>query len=226
MRTALALSACLFASACTPDSKAAEPVAPGPAPVVPAPAPVAPPPVASPAAAPVVPAEPDDADPRVNAIRARYRAIEAAFAAAPARKLERTCNGETSLSVQLYEKEGLQKAVVRMHPPGDASDIYNLYFDQQEPVFVLYSMLGFAGGQTTLREERFYIAAGKPVRCLKKSAANAAGEDLSELEIAERIQQVANEEGDCKRARRALQIAKLLTSEKDDAALSSKLCAL
>jgi hypothetical protein len=223
MRTALALSACLFACACAPDSKAAEPSAPAPAPVAPAAvAPPAPPPVAAPA----VPAEPDDPDPRINAIRARYRAIEAALMAEPTRKLERTCNSETSLGAQLFERDGLQKAVVRFHPPGDVSDIYNLYFDGQEPVFVLYSELGFAGGTTTLNEERYYIADRKPLRCLEKSAANAAGEDLSELEIAERIQQVANKEGDCKRAKRALAMAKVLTSEKDGEALLAKLCAL
>jgi hypothetical protein len=227
MKLTLVLTASLLASACASDSKPAEPAAAPPsatpAPPAPTAAAAAPPP---PAAAPLAPPEPDDPDPRINAIRARYRAIEAAVAAAPTRKLERTCKGETALSAQLFEGEGLQKAVVSFHPAGDTSDIYNLYFDQGQPVFVLYSELGFEGGGTTLTEERYYIADRKPMRCLSKSAAGVAGEDLSELQIAERIQQAANKEGDCKRAKRALAIAKVLTTEKADEAILTKLCGL
>jgi hypothetical protein len=228
MRLTLSFVASLLACGCTPDGKAAEPAS---APVTsrsPAPAalPALPGTPKAAAPTPAVPGEPEEADPRIRAIRERYQAIEGALTAEPTRKLERTCKGEIALSAQLFERDGLQKAVVRFHPPGDTSDIYNLYFEHGQPVFVLYSELGFEGGGTTLIEQRFYIADGKPVRCLSKHAVNAAGEDLSELEIAERIQRVANTEGDCKRAKRALALAGALTGEKDAEATLTRLCAL
>src|SRR5688500_14237130 len=116
MRTAVALTVSLILCACEPSSKAAEPgsasaaqLAPTPA----APAPVAPPPAAAPVAppAPAVAAEPEDTDPRVNAIRARYQAIERALSVEPTRKLELTCN-DVELSIRLHERDGLEKAVV------------------------------------------------------------------------------------------------------------------
>jgi hypothetical protein len=232
MRSAIVMAACLFTCACGPE---ATPAAPAPAPATPPPAVPAPPaqaapmPPAVPAVTPPAPAaaaEPEDADPRINAARARYRAIEAAFASESPPKLESECNGETGLSAQLYDRDGLQKAVVRFHPPGDVSDIYDFYFEQDKPVFVLYSELGFAGGTTTLTERRYYIAEGKPFRCLSKTAKNAAGEDLSEQQIRERLQQVENKDGDCKHAKRVLALARALTAQRDPQALLTKLCTL
>jgi hypothetical protein len=233
MRTAIVLSACLLACSCERNSTAADP-APAPA-VLPPATPtattsVAPPKAAAPAvaaSAPAAVAEPEDADPRINAIRTRYGAVESALKAEPTRKLESKCNRNTDLSAQLYEADGLQKALVRFHPPGDVSDIYELYFDQGKPVFALYSELGFAGGTTTLTERRYYIVDGKPVRCLSKSAKNAPGEDLSEQEIRKRLQPVENKEADCgKHAKRALALASAVTSIKDSNALAAKLCTL
>jgi hypothetical protein len=221
MKAALIASALCLIAACNPESKAAEAV---PAPAEPAPMPVAPtPPPAPPAPAPAPPAaplEPPDADPRINAIRARYQAIEADTTLQPTTKLEADCRGgETKLAAQLFEKDGLQKAEVRFHPPGDATFVYRVYFEQQEPVFILQSMQSFAGGTTSLREQRFYIADKKAVRCLTKQAAGNEGEDLSELQLAERVQQAANTEGDCKDAKRALAVARALTDKDPKAAL-------
>ena len=69
------------------------------------------------------------------------------------------------------------------------------------------------------------IAEGKALRCLSKSAASGEGEDLSELEIAERAAQAENKEVPCKDAKRALAIAAALTSDDKSAALG-KLCPL
>jgi hypothetical protein len=222
MKSALVLSALCLISACEPETKAAEaPTPAAPPPVAEAPAPPPPAPPAEPVApAPAPAAEPPDADPRINAIRARYQALETDATLQPTTKIEADCQeGMTKLAAQLYDKDGLQKAEVRFQPPGDATFVYKVYFDQQEPVLVLRSMLGFAGGTTSLTEHRFYFADGKPVRCLSKSATGGAGEDLSELQIAERVQQATNKEGDCKEAKRAVAVARALTSKDPKAAL-------
>ena len=198
----------------------AAPAAPAPTPAPPAPAPAAEP-TPAPAA---VPAEPDDPDPRINAIRARYREIEASAALKSPTTYDAGCNDETRLSAKLYAQDGLQKAEVRIHPPGDASDVvYTVYFSEQKPVFVLYSVLSFAGGRTSLREQRFYFENEKPLRCLDKRAESIEGEDLSELEIAQRVASAQNKEGSCKDATRALSIARKISSVDSNGALS-RLC--